>query len=345
MDANTITYSGVMEPVNRAYVVALLLMSAVPENVTGTLATNTSLPTKSGDQITWTRVFPWAPQEAAIVEGVTPAKMPMSKERYTATLQPYGAWAELTEKVTKLSPDNVLGTLVKLCGRNMGETWEKLTLNFLKAGTVYRYAGTGTTRASVSGPILRKYIDLVERYFINHDVQPFNKVIAPSMLQSTVGIPSTYWAIAPANCLADIRHLVGFKATVEYGNPSAAIPAEFGACGPVRFLITRHLTGWANAATDTSSTSYLAGGDIPTEASYPDVFPILFCGKDGFAVVNLKGQAKPEVRISQPGVARGPQDPFGQMGTVAWLGWYAGQIINPHAVYRLEVLATAIPTW
>jgi len=346
MDANTITYGGNLAPRVSVFAVAMMLVQAAPELVAGQFATRQSLAGNSGDTVKWRRVEPWAPSEAALVEGVQPTKMPLTIRDYTAVMAEYGAWAELTSKVTELHPDNILGELVKLCGRNAGETFEKLTLNFLKAGTTVMYAGTSaTTRATVSAPIQRYHIDLATRIFRNNDVRPLKEIIAPTTKVGTKGVPEAYFALCAPDVEADVRHLTGFKETVEYGNPNAPVPAEFGNVQNVRFVYTRHLTSWQLAATSSAGTTYLSAGVKPSSSAYPDVYPILILGKDAFGIVDLKKKANLGVLVAQPGVPRPPLDAMGRMGSVAWRGWFAGCILNQYAVIRIECLATAQPSW
>ena len=343
MDSNTIMYGGDLAPRVGIQAVALLLETAQPLMVTQRFATQEVMQKNSGDTLKWRRYEPWAPATQPLTEGVPPTKQPLVKKDYTAILREYGAWSELTSKVTELHPDNVLGVLTKNCGRQAAQTFEELTFNVLKAGTNVFYAGTATTRATVNATIQRKDLQLVVRGFRRNDVMPISSIIMPSAMISTKGVEESYFAMSHPDMEADIRHITGFTSVVEYGHADAAVPGEIGKSEQIRFVLSRFNKPFLAAGN--AGTTYLSNGSAPATSLAADVYGTVIVGKDAYGVVRLQGMKSVQFFVANPGEPRPPADPLGQLGSVGWRSWWAGAILNDYAVARIECAATANPNW
>lgn len=343
MDANTVAFGGDIAPRVATKAVALLLTTAQSVMLTQRYATTENLAKNSGDTVIWRRYEPWAVATQPLTEGVAPTKQPLAKRDYTAVLREYGAWAELTSKVSELHPDNILGVLTKLCGQNFAETMEELTFNFLKAGTNVYYAGSATSAATVNATVARRDFLLVIRGFQNNRVRPLTEIIMPSAKVSTRGIPESYFGMTHPNMRQDVEHVTGFTKVTEYGDPSDLMPAEFGSCEGIRFSASIHCKPWT--ATGVAGTTYLSSGAAVSASTACDVFPIIIVGKDAYGVVRLQGETAVSLYVSNPGKATPVVDPLGQKGSIGWRSWFAGTILNEYAVAVIKAAATASPSW
>jgi N4-gp56 family major capsid protein len=303
-------------------------------------ATFAEVPRKKGATITWRRYRQFAPLTAPMHETITPAAQPLISDDYNATLQMYGAVTQLTTVCHDLQEDNVLDVIVKNSGRQAAETVETVTLNVLKSGTSVVYAGTATSRATVAGVITRGMLRKVDRFFQNNDAEPITQMLTPSAATNTWGIDESFFVLVHTDLRADVKNMTGFVGVASYAHPTKRLPNEIGACENFRFVATRLLTPWLAAGAD--SDDYLHNGAPTAIAAAADVYPVLFLAKEAYGAVRLTGMKAANIKVLQPGEARGG-DEAGQRGSVAWTLYYACAILCEERIVRGEVCATADP--
>jgi hypothetical protein len=77
-----------------------------------------------------------------------------------------------------------------------------------------------------------------------------------------------------------------------------------------------------------------------TPKEFFDVFPILFPTQDAFATVGLKGVGKITFN-SKPPSDVSIVNPYGTQGFFSYNFWYAGILLEPEKLLKMEVLASA----
>jgi N4-gp56 family major capsid protein len=147
-------------------------------------------------------------------------------------------------------------------------------------------------------------------------------------------VESAYFAICHPDLESDIRNMTGFVPVSSYGPHTSPMAGEIGSVEQVRYLTSTIFSPWADAATGTA-----VGAFRSTASSYPDVYPILYFGRDAFGIVPLKGKSAMTPMVVNPKPA--PGDPLGQRGTVGWKLWTSTVILQDAFMGRLEVLCTA----
>ena len=336
----TVTY-GEISPRVGVMAVLRLLEVAQPRMVMQRFGQITSLPKKRGDTVKWTRYERFHAAMAKLSEGVPPTAQPMRKRDYVATLAQYGAITKITDKVEDLHEDNVLDVAVQLCGDQLAETEERLTIEMVK-GSANRYYASGVAgRDSVAAAITRGDFRWVERGFARGNVKRLNRLISPSPDANTYGIDASYFAICHTDLAADIRTCSGFIPVAQYGDPAQAVEGEIGAVEAFRVITSNLVEPYLKEGADT--TTMLSDGDIPGGTVKADVYPVICIGQDAYGVVRLQGVKAAHVTVLQPNVPRFG-DELGQQGSVGWKMWWAGAILFEDACAVLEVACKANPT-
>ena len=288
----------------------------------------------------WRRYENFPTAEAPLQEGITPPGRKLAKTDVTSTLAQYGDWAELTDIVFDTHEDDVPKETVNLCGDQMGETVEVVTIATLKSGSNVFYANNAGSRAALNSPPLPGDFKRIERSLSKNKAEQISSMIKASQNVSTEPIDPGFIVMGHTDLKADIEAMEGFVPRRNYADSSRAVDrTEIGSLGAFRFLLTPLFEPWLVAATSSSGTTYLTGGDIST--GYPDVYPLIVVAKDSYGVVRLQGMdaIKPAVVYPKPVVG----DELGQRGFVSWKIYYTSVILNSSWCARYECCATALP--
>ena len=289
----------------------------------------------------WRRYENFPTAEAPLSEGITPAGRKLAKTDVTSTLQQYGDWAELTDVVFDTHEDDVPKETVNLCGDQMGETVEVVTIATLKSGSNVFYANNAGSRALVNSPPLAGDFKRIERSLSKNKATLITSMIRASQNISTEPIDPAYIAMGHTDLKADIEAMEGFVPVRNYADSSKMVhPTEVGSLGVFRFCLTPLFEAWLVAGL--AGTTYLSSGDIPGSSLGADVYPIIVVGKDSYGVVRLQGvdAVKPAVVYPKPVVG----DELAQRGFVSWKIYFTSVILNSAWVARYEVAATATPS-
>uniref|UniRef100_A0A6H1ZKN3 Putative capsid protein n=1 Tax=viral metagenome TaxID=1070528 RepID=A0A6H1ZKN3_9ZZZZ len=289
----------------------------------------------------WRRYENFPTAEAPLSEGITPPGRKLAKTDVTSTLQQYGDWAELTDVVFDTHEDDVPKETVNLCGDQMGETVEVVTIATLKSGSNVFYANNAGSRSAVNSPCLAGDFKRIERSLSKNKATMITSMIKASQNISTEPIDPAYIAMGHTDLKADIEAMEGFVPVRNYADSSKMVhPSEVGSLGVFRFCLTPLFGAWLAAGT--AGTTYLSSGDIPASSLAADVYPILVVGKDSYGVVRLQGvdAVKPAVVYPKPVVG----DELAQRGFVSWKIYFTSVILNSAWVARYEVAATATPS-
>ncbi len=291
----------------------------------------------------WRRYDNFPTAEAPLAEGITPAGRKLAKTDVTKTLEQFGDWAELTDVLFDAHEDDLPMETVDLCGDQMGETIEVVTVATLKSGSNVFYANNAGSRAALNSPPLAGDFKRIERSLATNKAEMLTNRISASQKVSTEGIDPAYVVFGHTDCKADLTAMEGFTPVRNYADSMKMIsPTEVGSLGSFRFCLTPLFTPWLAAATTNTGTTYLSSGVIPSSAAAPDVYPLIVVAKDSYGVMRMQGleAVKPAVVRPKPVVG----DELGQRGFVSWKTYYAAVLLNSSWLARYEVCATAMPS-
>jgi len=327
------TTYGDISPRVGLYAKAQFLVHAEPVLVLSKLGTTEPVPKNRGTKAKFRRAVPWAPATVPLTEGVRPSAQKLTVVDVEVDLKQYGAWTGLTDVIADTHEDPVLQTMMQLSGEQAAETAEIVLWGILSAGTAVVYTN-GAARNEVNTPISLVKLRQAVRTLSGNRAKKKTRILSGSSNYATQPVEAAYIAVCHTDLEADIRDLAGFTPVAKYGSRSPIVPEEFGSVENVRFITTALLSPFADAGAATTTM-------VSTSGANADVYPILVFGTDAYGVCPLKGRQSHDLKVRNPGKAE-HGDELGQNGSVGWIMWFAGVILNQAWLQRIEAAATQL---
>lgn len=328
------TTYGDISPRVGLYAKAQFLVHAEPVLVLSKLGTTEPVPKNRGTKAKFRRAVPWAPATTPLSEGVRPSAQKLAVVDVEVDLKQYGAWTGITDVIADTHEDPVLQTMMQLSGEQAAETAEILLWGVISAGTAVVYAN-GAARNEVNTPISLVKLRQAVRTLSGNRAKKKTRILSSSPNYATQPVEAAYIAVCHTDLEADIRDLTGFTPVAKYGSRSPIVPEEFGSVENVRFVTTALLAPIADAG------AAAGGAMVSTSGTNADVYPIIVFGQDAYASCPLKGKQSHDIKVRNPGKPE-HGDELGQNGSVAWIMWFAGVILNQAWLQRIEVAATQL---
>ncbi len=147
----------------------------------------------------------------------------------------------------------------------------------------------------------------------------------------TENVAPGYVALIHPDLEADVRQLTGFVPAEKYGSMTPW-ENELGKCEDVRYVSSTIFEPWADAGG-------AKGTMLSTTGTNADVYPVLFVGRDAYAIIALKGMFALTPMVVNPKPS--DSDPLAQRGHVGWKAMQTCAILNDAFMLRAEVAATA----
>ena len=229
--------------------------------------------------------------------------------------------------------DGVIPEFKGLQSRQMRESREGLNIAVLSGGTSVTYAN-GDARASVNTFFTRGTLRKVVRSLRASNAEYYMEVLSGSPKYGTEPIGPSFVAMGHTNIEADLKGISGFTEVKNYPDPSKAMPEEIGGAENIRFLLTTMFTPWEDGGGD-------CGDMLSTTGTKADVYPVIIQAPDAWCTVPLRGVNCGNIAVVNPKPRGG--DPFGQRGSLAWMFWHAGCILNDDLLERIETAVTENP--
>ncbi|MEM9049872.1 MAG: N4-gp56 family major capsid protein [Pseudomonadota bacterium] len=294
-------------------------------------AKNCRMPKNKSDTVKFRRPVPFKAVTSPLVEGVTPTVTTFEYEDVTAVLRQYGEVASITDKVEDLHEDPVLNDMVEQLGENVGRTKEALDYGVVRAGTNVFFAN-GVLRSDVNTTITTDRQRAVIRALRAQKAKKFTKMLDGSPKFQTKPIENSYIAIGHTDLEADIRNMVNFTPTAEYGSMTPLCNEEIGAVEDVRYILSPDLEPFQGEGSTTLNGMLNNGTNV-------DVYPLMYFGQESWGTVALRDQGAITPSIIPPG-QRTKDDPLGQRGVAGWKTYHAAVILNQLWMARAEVGAS-----
>lgn len=324
---------GSISPRTGVMATAQLLKRAENQIVLPRVMQNHPMPKNKSDTMKFRRYSAFAAATTPLTEGVKPSGKTISKTDYTAQLNQYGDYVEITDKIADMHEDPILKEMMAVCGEQAGETIEKIAFGVATGGTNVFYAN-GAARVDVNTAISVNKLRAVVRALRANGAKPIAEMLAASPNYKTEAVGEAFFAFCHTDLEADIRSLTGFTPVEQYGQSAKAVPFEIGKVENIRFVLSRHFASLPNAGG-------LKGSMVSTGGSNADVYQIVVLGKDAMGSVALKGSDSVHPMVLNPNTPRGG-DPLGQLGSVGWKTWYTAVRLNEAWMARVEVAVTAL---
>ena len=321
---------GSISPRTGVMAAAQLLKRAENQIVLPRVMQNHPMPKNKSDTVKFRRYSAFAAATTPLTEGVKPTGKTITFADMSAQLKQYGDYVEITDKIADMHEDPVLKEMMAVCGEQAGETVEKIAFGVATGGTNVFYAN-GTARTDVNTALTVNKLRSVVRSLRANGAKPIADMLSASPNYKTEAVGEAFFAFGHTDLEADIRNLAGFTPVEQYGQSAKAVPYEIGKVENVRFILTRHFTGIADAGG-------AKGSMVSTTGTSADVYQIVVLGKDAMGAVALKGAEAVHPMVLNPNTPRGG-DPLGQRGSVGWKTYAAPLILNQAWIAVVEVAA------
>jgi len=289
----------------------VLLERLLPELVHGKWGQKKSAPKNEGDTINFRRFNSLAAATTPLTEGVTPTGNSLSITTITATVQQYGDYIEISDKISLVGIDPVLTETVQLLGEQSGLTFDTIVRDVLASGTNVQYAGGKTARNLITSS------DIVTATEIKKAVRTLRRNnVKPIVNNAYIGIihPDVEYDIMSDPAWIDVS---------KYAASEQIFDGEVGKLFGVKFVRTANAKKFPGAGS----------GGI-------DVYATLIIGRDAYGIVDIAGSSKPEVIVKPLGSA-GSADPLNQRQTAGWKAMFTAVRLQELAILRLESAASA----
>lgn len=192
-DASTVNPTGAMSAAMKTYYDTELLENARPRLIFSQLGKSQFLPANHGDSVQWRKWNTFDKALTPLTEGVIPSGQKLGQSAITVSVQQYGDYAAISDRLNLHAVDNVILGAAEEMGAAGGETADTLVRNELCTGTSVIYAdtldrdgaviGTPTGRAQLSADNNRLTPDVVNKAytFLKKQKAPYfegNKYVA-----------------------------------------------------------------------------------------------------------------------------------------------------------------------
>lgn len=332
--ATSSSTNGTLSTMANVYVVAKMLIRALPYLVFEKFGQAYPLPTKSTKTAKFRRFESLDATPNELTEGVTPTAQTFSVTDIEATVHQYGNLVTMTDVLLDTNDSPVMEQVTQIVGEQAAETVENMRIGVLLGGSNVEYAN-GEARNDVNTPITLPLQRRITRKLKNQKARFLTDSIKSTPRFYTESISPCFVAVCHPDCEADIRSMPHFQDVKDYGNTSPW-ENEIGAVEGVRYLFTTLMKSWPDAG----GTKTNAAGDtmVSTTGTKADVYPILFLAKDAYGLVPLKGAESLTPVIINP--SHTESDPLAQRAHVAWKTMQTCVILNQAWMVRAEVACT-----
>lgn len=303
----------------------LLLLRVLPAFVHQKFAQMRPLPSNSGSDVIRFRRYDNLPVATTpLTEGATPASNQLSQSMITGTVNQYGAYVEITDKLDFLSIDSVMTEAVEILGDQAGLTLDTIVRDVINAGTNVIYPGVAVSRVTIATTdlITTGIIDKAIRTLKNNNARRVLPMINPSQNTATEAVDMAYFAIVHPSITYTLQNLAGFIKVKDYPSQAGVMEHEVGSYNQVRFIES------------TNAKVFPAAG-----ASAQDIYSTLFIASDAYGVTEISGQGLKSFR--KPFGSAGTADPLDQRGTAGWKATHLTKILNDNFLVRVETSAAA----
>jgi len=308
--ATTQTYTGLTQE-QKTFYDRVLLERLLPSLVYADYGQKKSAPKHEGDTINFRRFNSLAAALTPLSEGVTPAGSPLSIATVNATVQQFGDFVQLSDKLDMIGIDPVITETIQILGEQASLSIDTIERDVITVGTTVQYAGAKASR------ILTTATDILTGLEIKKAVRTLRRNNAqPIDADGFVGI------IGP-DVEFDLMSDTAWLAVGEYQASENIYKGEIGKLYGVKFVRTSNAKKFAELG-----------------AAGIDIFGTMIIGKNAYGVVDIDGSAKPQSIVKAAGSA-GTSDPLDQISSVGWKVLLTAVRLNELAMCRIESAATA----
>lgn len=210
---------GTLSTMANVYVVAKMLIRALPYLVFEKFGQAYPLPTKSTKTAKFRRFESLDATPKELTEGVTPTAQTFSVTDIEATVHQYGNLVTMTDVLLDTNDSPVMEQVTQIVGEQAAETVENMRIGVLLGGSNVEYAN-GEARSDVNTPITLPLQRRITRKLKNQKARFLTDSIKSTPRFYTESISPCFVAVCHPDCEADIRSMPHFQDVKDYGNTS-----------------------------------------------------------------------------------------------------------------------------
>ena len=333
------TYTSLSQRTN-VWAVKQLLINMQPYMHIMNLAGQNSvaLPENTNSTVSFRRYLDFPVNTTPLVEGTNSFSgaqagnyQDMTKEDFSVSMIQYGAFTQLSDKVTLLMEDPVLQQAVERLGIQAGKVVETIGWNTLSACSQVLYTGTATSVLTTDTVFSTGTLRSAVRVLQSNNVEKISKMIGATPGYATNPVADAYYALIHTDQIKDLYANAEFFPVEKYPTTGGIAQGEVGKIEQIRFLqSTLYVPALGAGASSTT---------VKNTAGKADVYNIVILGKDAFTTVAVKGVYAAKIQVSMDGATTA--DPYNSSRTISWKLWYAICITNPKNLIRI-VTASAL---
>jgi len=287
-------------------------------------------------------------QSASLSEGSGPANQrKIHKVTYETTLARYGEMIDYTDEAILFSEDYIQTRYREELGELANMRYEDLIQQDMLSTPTVMYAGAATSLGTVADPVSFDLIRRATRKLARNRALKNTHILEGSTRVGTKPIAASYFAITDADVISDLETLTRgtvakngkteyvYRQVHEYGTAKDVANKEVGAVHDTRFILAE-----SAVIEEGKGASAVASSSLAATGGKYDVHNILYPTKGSFATVTLKGVNKVIFHSKAPSDVDGT-NPYGTKGFFSYNFFYAGIILKPEALLKVQVAVKA----
>ncbi len=265
------------------------------------------LPKNHKGQVEW-RKWNTFPRADKLIEGVIPAGKTFGMTTLYGSIDQYGIYTAITDKLELRAYDDVILGATEELGASAAETQEALIRNALLTGTNVIYCDNITlaTGAVASTPTTPATMEASATVRSMLTPTMINKVVTFMKKKRVPRINGKYYAVIHPSVAEDLRESDGWIEAHKYAAPEEIFNGEIGELHGVRFIENPFAPVLTTVGSGASAVSYKNKADGATYATY-------FFGKDAFGIIDPEGGGL-EMIVHDKGEIGGPLNQFSTIG-------------------------------
>ena len=234
-DASTVNPTGAMSAAMKTYYDTELLENARPRLIFSQLGKSQFLPANHGDRVQWRKWNTFDKAMTPLVEGVIPSGQKLGQSAITVSVQQYGDYAAISDRLNLHAVDNVILGAAEEMGAAGGETADTLVRNELCTGTSVLYADTLDANGACIGTPEYRY-----------QLSPDNNRLTPDVVNKAYTFlkkqkapffeGNKYVAVIHPSVSYDLRYHRDWMEAHKYAAAKEIFEGEIGELHGVRFV-------------------------------------------------------------------------------------------------------------
>lgn len=171
-------------------------------------------------------------------EGVIPSGQKFGASKLTASVNQFGTYTSVSDKLEYKSYDDVIGGATEEMGASLAETQEALIRDGLFTGTNVLYASKVANATGAVDSVPTSQSDLVDdaTYSCRLTPEVVNKAATKLKKDKAPKINGKYYAVIHPSVAEDLRNSEGWLEAHKYAQPGEIFNGEIGELHGIRFI-------------------------------------------------------------------------------------------------------------